>query len=69
MPAISVGRSSATTKSMPCSLNASTGPGAPEERRSLSSSRGSLPVMSGFCSEPERLNSFSMIDWVRTNHE
>ena len=26
-----------------------------------------LPVMSGFCSEPESANSFSMIFWVRTN--
>jgi hypothetical protein len=25
--------------------------------------------MSGFCSEPERANSFSMIFWVRMNQE
>ena len=29
----------------------------------------SLPVRSGFCSEPESANSFSMIFWVSTNHE
>ena len=27
----------------------------------------SLPVKSGFCSEPDRANSFSMIAWVRMN--
>ena len=26
-----------------------------------------FPVRSGFCSEPERVNSFSMIFWVSTN--
>jgi len=25
--------------------------------------------MSGFCSEPERSNSFSITFWVSTNHE
>ena len=28
----------------------------------------SRPVKSGFCSEPERANSFSRIRWVSTNH-
>ena len=29
----------------------------------------SLPVMSGFCSEPDSANSLEMIDLVRMNHE
>ncbi len=61
-------RSPATTKSSPWRLNASTGGGAPEPTRVLSSSRTLLPVTSGFCSEPESANSFSMIFWVSTNH-
>ena len=41
------------------------------ERRALATtiSCRSLPVMSGFCSEPERSNSFSITFWVSTNHE
>ena len=50
-------------------LSASTGPGAPLASRVLARNVRSLPVMSGFCSEPDRANSFSIIDWVRTNHE
>ena len=68
MPSTSSGSVSATTKSAPCCLNASTGPGAPERTR-LSSSGMFLSVRSGFCSEPESANSFSMIFWVSTNHE
>ena len=69
MPAISSGSVSATTKSSPCSLKASTGPGAPSAKRLLAISLMSLLVMSGFCSEPDSANSFSMIDWVRMNQE
>ena len=69
MPATSSGSVSATTKSAPCCLNASTGPGAPGRTARASSSRMSLPVRSGFCSEPESANSFSMIFWVSTNQE
>ena len=68
MPATSARRSRSTTKSAPCSLNASTGSGAPEPARVLSTARMLLPVMSGFCSEPDSANSFSMIFWVSTNH-
>ena len=68
MPATSSGRVLATTKSAPRCLNASTGAGAPGRTRD-SVSRMSLPVRSGFCSEPESANSFSMIFWVSTNHE
>ena len=56
-------------KSTPCCLNASTGPGAPFANRVFASRRTSLPVMSGFYSEPESANSFSMMSWVRMNHE
>lgn len=27
-----------------------------------------LPVMSGFCSEPDKANSLAMMDCVRMNH-
>ena len=47
-------------------MNACTGPGAPALARP-STPRMLLPVRSGFCSEPERANSFSMIFWVSTN--
>ena len=33
----------------------------------MSTCRRSRPVMSGFCSEPDSANSFSMILWVSTN--
>ena len=61
-------RSVSTTKSAPLRLNASTGAGAPLATRAFSTARIDLLVMSGFCSEPERANSFSMIFCVRTNH-
>jgi hypothetical protein len=67
MPSTSARRSRSTTKSAPCCLKASTGAGAPEPTRLLMISRTFFPVMSGFCSDPERANSFSMIFWVRTN--
>ena len=66
MPATSRGRVSATTKSTPWRLNASTGPGAPGRIRRMTSRMLRL-VRSGFCSEPESANSFSMTFWVRTN--
>ena len=69
MPATRSSRVSATTKSSPLSLNASTGPVAPLESRWRSSSRTLFPVRSGFCSWPESANSFSMIAWVSTNQE
>ena len=68
MPATSSGSVLATTKSAPCRLNASTGAGAPGRTRDRVS-RMSLPVRSGFCSEPDSANSFSMIFSVSTNHE
>ncbi len=68
MPATRSPRCRETTKSSPCSLNASTGPGAPGFTRD-SVSRMSLPVRSGFCSDPDSANSFSMIFCVSTNHE
>jgi len=68
MPATSSGSVRATTKSAPCRLNASTGAGAPGRTRD-SVSLMSLPVRSGFCSEPDSANSFSMIFCVSTNHE
>ena len=40
----------------------------PAPTRVFSTARTLLPVMSGFCSEPESANSFSMIFWVSTNH-
>ena len=40
-------------------------PAAPGRARRVTD----LPVRSGFCSEPESANSFSMIFWVRMNHE
>ncbi|CNJ30389.1 Uncharacterised protein [Mycobacterium tuberculosis] len=63
-------RLSATTKSAPRVLNASTGPGAPlPNKRCRTTAFLLLEVMSGFCSEPDSANSFSMIFWVRMNHE
>ena len=55
-------------KSSPWSMNACTGDGGPLPSRSLSTARLLLEVVSGFCSEPESANSFSMIFWVSTNH-
>jgi len=69
IPSTSSRRSPRTTKSSPRSMNACTGAGGPLETRSDSSCLRSLPVMSGFCSEPDSANSFSMIDCVRMNHE
>ena len=43
--------------------------GRARARPGASSSLTSLPVRSGFCSEPDSANSFSMIFWVSTNHE
>ena len=66
--ATSSSRVSATTKSAPWDLNASTGAGAPlliSRSRSMPS-RSEL-VISGFCSEPDSANSFSMIRCVRMN--
>jgi hypothetical protein len=61
MPAMSSSRVSATTKSAPCCLNASTGAGAPLPRtRSWITARRFLLVMSGFCSDPDSADSFSM---------
>ena len=68
MPATSSGSVLATTKSAPCRRCASTGAGAPGRTRDRVSLM-SLPVRSGFCSEPDSANSFSMIFWVSTNHE
>ena len=68
IPRTSADSSRSTTKSAPCCLNASTGAGAPEPSRPLSTCLRSRPVMSGFCSEPDSANSFSMIFWVSTNH-
>ena len=68
IPSTSSGRVAATTKSAPRRLNVSTGAGAPGRSR-FSVSRRSLPVRSGFCSEPDSANSFSRIFWVSTNHE
>ncbi len=68
--ATSSSRVSATTKSAPWRLNASTGRGAPlPSRRSRRTALRSPLVRSGFCSEPDSANSFSIIRWVRTNHE
>ena len=54
-------------KSSPWSMNACTGEGGPLPMRSSSTLRTLLEVVSGFCSEPESANSFSMIFCVRTN--
>jgi len=68
IPATSSGSVPATTKSGPRRMNAATGAGGPG--RILDSvSLTSLPVRSGFCSEPDSANSFSMIFWVSTNQE
>ena len=56
-------------KSSPFCLNASTGAGAPLLVARLIVMRQLLPVRSGFCSEPESANSFSMMLWVRMNQE
>ena len=64
----SVGRSRSTMKSSPLSMNALTGPGT--LARALDHEfRQLLPVKSGFCSEPDSANSFSMIFRVRMNQE
>ena len=42
--------------------------GRPAPSRSLSTARRLFDVVSGFCSEPESANSFSMIFCVSTNH-
>ena len=55
-------------KSSPWSMNACTGAAARCPSRSSSTARLLLAVVSGFCSEPESANSFSMIFWVSTNH-
>ena len=68
MPATSSGTDRATTKSAPCRRNAATGPGAPGLTRAITC-RMLRPVRSGFCSDPDRANSFSMMAWVRTNQE
>ena len=54
-------------KSSPWSMNACTGDGGPLPSRSSSTARTLLEVVSGFCSEPESANSFSMIFCVSTN--
>src|SRR5829696_7528738 len=63
----SCGSERSTMKSSPWSMNACTGPGGPLPMRSSSTARTLLEVVSGFCSEPESANSFSMIFWVSTN--
>ncbi len=60
-------RSRSTTKSSPWSMNACTGLGGPLLSRSLNTWRLLFEVVSGFCSEPDSANSFSMIFRVRTN--
>ncbi len=66
----SCSRLPAVTKSAPLSRKACTGAGAPlPSSRSRSTAPRSLAVMSGFCSEPESANSFSMIFRVRMNQE
>ena len=59
---------SACTKSSPCRRNASIGSGAPDPNRPASC-RTDFPVRSGFCSDPDSANSFSMIRRLRMNHE
>ena len=48
-------------------MNAFTGRGGPLASRSRSTARRPFEVVSGFCSEPDSANSFSMIFWVSTN--
>jgi hypothetical protein len=50
------------------SARLSTWPGAPGRTRDRVSLM-SLPVRSGFCSEPESANSLARIFSVKTNHE
>ena len=69
MPATSSPSVVATTKSSPFCLKASTGGGAPLPRRLFSTAIQLFDVRSGFCSEPDSANSFSMIVWVSTNQE
>ena len=70
IPATSSSRWPATTKSSPCRLNASTGSGRILfSTRWRTNSRLSPLVMSGFCSEPDRPNSFRTILCVVMNHE
>ena len=68
MPSTRLARSSRTTKSSPCSLNASIGAGAPLPVIRWITPRMLLPVMSGFCSDPERLNSRRIVCWSSRNH-
>ena len=68
IPSTSAGSERSTTKSSPCFLNASTGGVAPASSRERTIRRTSLPVTSGFCSDPLSANSRSMIFWVSTNH-
>jgi hypothetical protein len=66
IPATSSGSVVAVTKSSPRSRKAWTGAETPDFTR-LSRSLRSLPVRSGFCSEPDSANSFSTIFFVDTN--
>ena len=67
MPRTSSPSERSTMKSSPWSMNACTGRGGPPASRSLITARRLFDVVSGFCSEPERANSFSMIFRVSTN--
>ena len=66
IPATSSGSDVAVTKSSPRSRKACTGPDTPALTRPSSNLR-SLPVRSGFCSDPDSANSFSTILCVATN--
>ncbi len=67
MPATSSRRLSATTKSSPWSRKAWIGPGTSGNSRERTVASTSLPVMSGFCSEPDSANSRAMIRRLSTN--
>ncbi len=56
-------------KSSPWRLKASTGGGAPFAKRLLNTASQEPEVKSGFCSDPDRANSFSMMRCVSTNQE
>ena len=60
-------RSRSTTKSAPWSHERLHRRRRARPTRGRARSRTLLPVRSGFCSEPESANSFSMIRWVSTN--
>jgi hypothetical protein len=64
----SVGNSGSTMKSSPFSMKARSGAGTPSVAR-INTPPQLFPVRSGFCSEPDRANSFAMIRRVRINHE